>query len=57
MKKHIISSDASLLEALDRLNGLSGGAMTLFVTEADGKMAGTLTDGDIRRAQIGRAHV
>ncbi len=55
MKKHIIASDASLLEALDRLNGLSGGAMTLFVTEPDGKMAGTLTDGDIRRALLGGA--
>ncbi len=55
MKKHIIASDASLLEALDRLNGLSGGAMTLFVTEPDGKMTGTLTDGDIRRALLGGA--
>lgn len=55
MKQHTIASDASLLEALGRLNSLSGGVMTLFVTDSDGTMAGTLTDGDIRRALLNGA--
>lgn len=50
--KHIIREESSLLEALRRLNGLSGMAMVLFVVDADGKMLGTLTDGDIRRSLI-----
>ncbi|MCH5220731.1 MAG: NTP transferase domain-containing protein [Muribaculaceae bacterium] len=45
-----IKSTASLFEALQQLNNLSGGAMTLFVVDCDGKALGTLTDGDIRRA-------
>ncbi|MDE6301453.1 MAG: NTP transferase domain-containing protein [Muribaculaceae bacterium] len=51
-KAHIISSEATLLEALDRLNRLSGSSMTLFVTDPDGRMRGTVTDGDIRRALL-----
>lgn len=50
--KHIIQSRASLLDALRRLNELSGGVMTLAAVDADGKMEGTLTDGDIRRALL-----
>jgi len=55
MKQNIISADASLLDALGRLNALSGAAITLFVTDSDGRMAGTLTDGDIRRALLAGA--
>lgn len=51
--KHIIRDDASLLEALRRLNELSGMTMVLFVVDSVGKMLGTLTDGDIRRSLIG----
>lgn len=50
--KHIIESSASLLDALSRLNDLSGGVMTLIAVDADERMAGTLTDGDIRRALL-----
>lgn len=50
--KHIISSGASVLEALSKLNSLSGGSMTLFVHAPDGTPTGTLTDGDIRRALL-----
>lgn len=50
MSEHTIINTASLLEALKRLNALSGKAMTLFVLDADGCVRGTLTDGDIRRA-------
>ena len=52
MDRHIIASDCSLLKALDMLNALSGGVMTLFVTGADGTMVGTLTDGDVRRGLL-----
>lgn len=51
--EHAIREDASLLEALERLNRLSGTrAMVLFVTDSEGRMKGTLTDGDIRRFLI-----
>lgn len=53
MDKHLITSDAPIIEALAKLNALSGEAMTLFVIDEDGKMTGTLTDGDIRRALVG----
>ncbi len=40
------------MEALGRLNELSGNSMTLFVVNGDGVMLGTLTDGDIRRGLL-----
>lgn len=52
MKRHIINSDASLVDALKMLNALSGEAMTPMVTDSGGKLLGTLTDGDIRRGLI-----
>ena len=52
---HIISDTATLRQALARLNELSGKAMTLFVVDASGRLAGTLTDGDVRRALLGDA--
>ncbi len=48
--KHKISETAPLMEAISRLNELSGGVMTLIVTDGDDRMCGTLTDGDVRRA-------
>lgn len=50
--KHIISQDAPLIEAIERLNGLSGQTMVLFAVDADQRMTGTLTDGDVRRFLI-----
>lgn len=50
MNGHIISTKATVLDALASLNTLSGKVMTLFVIDENGSMAGTLTDGDIRRA-------
>lgn len=47
---HLIPIESSLLDALIQLNSLPGGALTLFVTDTQGRMKGTLTDGDIRRA-------
>lgn len=51
-ERYIISADAPLIEALERLNQLSGGAMTLFTADADGRLTGSLTDGDVRRALL-----
>lgn len=50
--KHLISSRATIKEALERLNSLPGKSMTLFVGDADSHILGTLTDGDIRRALL-----
>lgn len=52
MNMHLISSSATILEALGALNNLSGEAMTLLAVDSAGRMAGTLTDGDIRRALL-----
>lgn len=54
---YIISQDASALEALRKLNVLSGKAMTLFAIDAEKRVAGTLTDGDIRRSLIAGAEL
>ncbi len=52
MKSHIISESATLIKALDRLNTLPGGSMTLFAVDESGKLTGSLTDGDIRRGLL-----
>ncbi len=49
---HIISDTATLRQALARLNELSGKAMTLFVVDASGRLAGTLTDGEDRKSVV-----
>lgn len=50
--RHLIDASSPLIDALARLNELSGGVMTLLVTDSDGRMCGTLTDGDVRRALL-----
>ena len=52
--KHIISQDASLIEAIERINGLSGQSMVLFAVDDKQRMTGTLTDGDVRRVLIAK---
>lgn len=52
ISRHTINNDASLLEALHRLNDLSGGVMTLFVLNKEGRVEGSITDGDIRRTLL-----
>ena len=52
MQQHIITENATIIEALRRLNSLSGGVMTLAVTDSVRRMTGTLTDGDIRRGLL-----
>lgn len=50
--EYIIKSHAAIIEALKALDGSSHDSQTLFVIDEDGKMVGTLTDGDIRRGLI-----
>jgi len=53
---YTINASCTIRQALKKLNALSGSAMTLFViNEADHRLAGSLTDGDIRRAIINGA--
>ncbi len=52
INKHLITATSTLIEALARLNELSGGIMTLIVVNSDNIMVGTLTDGDVRRALL-----
>lgn len=52
MNNHLIGEKAAIVEALDALNRLSGAPMTLFVVDGAGNLAGSLTDGDIRRALL-----
>lgn len=55
MNKHIISAKARVIDALRMLNDLSGKVMTLFALDDEGRVCGTLTDGDIRRGIIAGA--
>ena len=49
---YLIRSNQSVKEALIALNRLSADTLTLFVVDPEGKMTGTVTDGDIRRKLI-----
>ena len=50
-QEHLIKANDTIKSALIKLNEL-GVYLTLFVKDEDGKLVGTLTDGDIRRALI-----
>lgn len=52
LSRHCIHTDATLLDAIRAINALDGGEMTLFVTDGDGRVKGSLTDGDIRRGLV-----
>ena len=56
-KKYIIPQNQTLLEALKQINALWTGPLVLFVVDDEGRMVGTLTDGDARRALISGASV
>lgn len=51
MKKHFIDTGATVRDAIKSLNALSGESMTLFAVSG-GRLAGTVTDGDIRRGLV-----
>ncbi len=57
MKKHYISKEKTLIEALTIINGLVPDPLVLFVVDENHRMLGTLTDGDARRALIAGASV
>ncbi|RHO68153.1 nucleotidyltransferase [Parabacteroides sp. AF48-14] len=50
--KYIIDENLNIGEALVSLNQLSNDILTLFVVDGQGRMVGSLTDGDIRRCLI-----
>ena len=52
IQRYFISPDATVREAMKRINDLSGESMTLFAVDNEGNVAGSITDGDIRRALI-----
>jgi len=52
MKRYIIFSSVTILDALKALDGASHDWQTLFVVDEAERMVGTLTDGDIRRGLI-----
>ncbi|MBI2968254.1 MAG: nucleotidyltransferase family protein [Bacteroidetes bacterium] len=54
--KHIIPESATIRDALNRLNKL-GTDLTLFIVDGNGKMTGTLTDGDIRRVLVKKTEI
>jgi dTDP-glucose pyrophosphorylase len=51
-KGHTINENASVLEAMIKINGIRNLALTLFVCDNDKKLVGSLTDGDIRRGLV-----
>ena len=55
--RHIINQNKTLLEALSQINSLRNVPLVLFAVDDDGRMVGTLTDGDSRRALIAGAKV
>lgn len=55
--KYIIHQKQNLLEALKQINALWTGPLVLFVVDDEGRMVGTLTDGDARRALTSGADV
>ena len=53
ISEHIINQDKTILDALNAINAIAKNeALTLFVTDENNVMVGTLTDGDIRRSLV-----
>ena len=53
ISQHLIDENCSVLDALNAINSLGKNeALTLFVTDSNGVLTGSLTDGDIRRSLI-----
>lgn len=49
--KHLVAQGLSVKSAIRQLNEL-GKNLTLFVTDEQGKLVGTITDGDVRRGLV-----
>lgn len=54
-EKNLINQNATILEALTKINALPPNPLVLFVVDEESRMLGSLTDGDIRRALISGA--
>lgn len=52
VRRHTVSGGFTIRETLGALNKLSGDSMTLFALDDSGRLVGSVTDGDIRRAII-----
>lgn len=50
--RHTVKDDFTIRETLVALNNLSGDSMTVFAVDNRGRLSGSVTDGDIRRAII-----
>lgn len=51
-RQHLISAGSSVRSALETLNDISGLSMALFAVDDTGRLLGTVTGGDIRRALL-----
>lgn len=50
LDSHLVGSNATILETLGKMNKIAGGMpLVLFVVSPDGRVLGSVTDGDIRR--------
>lgn len=49
---HLLPLEATLQESMSRLNNMGREPLILFIADAAGHIAGTLTDGDIRRGLL-----
>jgi dTDP-glucose pyrophosphorylase len=49
--RHVLASSATIKEALEKMNG-AGLHLNLFVVDTDGRLLGSITDGDIRRGLL-----
>lgn len=52
LDKYTITENATIREALRKINEISGEAQMLFVVDANKKVIATLSDGDIRRGLV-----
>ena len=52
ISRHLIGAEATLADAMLRLDTLGAAPHNLFITDAGGRALGSLTDGDVRRALL-----
>ncbi len=52
LRRHELPATATVRDALEGLNRLSGETMTLFVADGEGRVSGSVTDGDVRRGLL-----
>ncbi len=56
LESHLVGSNATILETLGKMNKIAGGMpLVLFVVSPDGRVLGSVTDGDIRRNLVAGA--